>query len=385
MSRINGITGIHMDHVDRLLVVKSLQAKGIEVGEDDTVDQLAMSLHCTYDALPKSEKVRCVRCKAISSEKDDDSCPFCGHDTADPVEDEKPGKPAKKSEGAAPVAPSAAPKEEEKEKVMTTAETTSKKEQKLVKVNGKGKPAAVAVVERQEKDLDAAVKRVQHEKSASSSSMWRLGREIADIVDNQLWKLRKDDADNATKDKSRWPSFDAFCLSELGMTPKNAHSLVDIARQFSEENVKTFGTAKLGLILTAPPADQPKLLEQAGKGASKREIAESVKKAKTDAGHTRAARDKSTRGAASTPKAKHKPEKSKITVASIIGAHTVKLYKMPATMKGGVDFAEIPRAKKLGDIPMGKLDLANDVTLWAKISEDSAGNLVLKLNFKREE
>lgn len=69
----------------------------------------------------------------------------------------------------------------------------------------------------------------------------------------KVWKLREEQA----KRGPRWPSFNAFCRAELGMTPKNAYSLSDVSKNFTEEQANHWGTSKLGLLLTARPFSFP--------------------------------------------------------------------------------------------------------------------------------
>lgn len=241
---------------------------------------------------------------------------------------------------------------------------------------------------RTERDLDTAVHAVQDLKGEGAAAAWRLGAKVKEIYDGRLWKLRVD-KDDKGKEKARWASWDAFVHGELGMTPKNAGSLMDISKTYSIEQVTAFGTTKLGLILTAPPEDQPALISQAKNGASASEIRAAVKDVKKKKNHVRQSRGKDTSaGAKAGAKAKaEKTQKAKdskaITVASIIGAQQVKLYKKPASLKG-FDPKTAPRAKKIGDSPFGRLELTNEVSMYFTVSESPAGELVLKVVTQRE-
>lgn len=245
-----------------------------------------------------------------------------------------------------------------------------------------------------EKTLDAAVSEVRKLKVQTSESIWQLGVVIRDIHVRKLWAQRTED-DGKGGRKAKWKSFEAFCIHELGFTPQTAHALSDVSANYSSEDVKKFGTAKLNLVLQAPKADQPRIQEQVAKGATKKEIEKEVRKAKKESNFVREPRNAAPAG---TSKAKVKAMKegrekkavekkeaktSQITVASIIGVQTLKLYKKPAARTFDLD--ELPRAKRLADRPFGVLDLVNGVEMHVLVDEDAAGNLVLKINTKRSE
>lgn len=393
-GRKNGITGIHVDKINRkLIIAEMVRLKLIEPGTepDGTAEALSLEIWAKLAELPIERQIRCDACAGIGDEKTD-NCPYCGHDKGTSMVDELAAKaqpaaaPKIKGDGLADVVPHAQkpgvsktkPKQEAN---MGATETTTSKA--IVKNDTKKSTDL-----RTERDLDTAVHAVQDLKGEGAAAAWRLGAKVKEIYDGRLWKLRVD-KDDKGKEKARWASWDAFVHGELGMTPKNAGSLMDISKTYSIEQVTAFGTTKLGLILTAPPEDQPALISQAKNGASASEIRAAVKDVKKKKNHVRQSRGKDTSaGAKAGAKAKaEKTQKAKdskaITVASIIGAQQVKLYKKPASLKG-FDPKTAPRAKKIGDSPFGRLELTNEVSMYFTVSESPAGELVLKVVTQRE-
>lgn len=249
-----------------------------------------------------------------------------------------------------------------------------------------------------EKVLDAAVAEVKRLKVQSSESIWSLGQKIKEIHTEKLWALRTEDGGKGGK-KAKWKSFEAFCLHELGFTPQTAHALSDVSSSYGPDDIKKFGTAKLTLVLQAPPADRPRIQERVEKGATKKEIEKEVRQAKKDTKYVREAREtskgnKTGKAGASKGKALTKAREAKaakpkkelatqITIAKIIGSETVKLYKRPTTRD--FELEKLPRATRLADSPYGVLDLANGVEMHFNVTEAANGSLVLKVHTKRSE
>jgi len=72
------------------------------------------------------------------------------------------------------------------------------------------------------------------------------------------------------------------------------------------------------------------------------------------------------------------------TVSAILGSHTVKLYKA-ATVSKKTEAAEWTRARRLGDEPVGTIELENHVVLTIKVVEGKDGHLEARAIFRREE
>jgi hypothetical protein len=361
----------------RDLILTALVERGI-LGKDDpddgetTTETLAVQLWADItQKVPIKDQCRCKQCAGIGS-YETDACPYCGHDVAEDV----PEAPAAKTAG-------------EEKKPMTTTEVKSEKTTKKEKTNGKSvaivkddtTPASMVHTER---DLDAAIQEIQKLKGAGAVSMYLLGKRIAEVHAG-IWKLRTE-KDDKGKEKPKYKTFEAFCLAEIGMTPANAYSLMDVSTHYSEEQVRAWGTSKLDLVLKAPAAERPALEEKISKGATHREIKEEVRKIKKKTGHVRETRSASGRGGKRSTKAT-KPKKAAITVANLIGTATVKLFRKPPSINGITTekIDNLPRAKKVGDVPFGYEELENDVVRFYTLDTTPGGELFIRIVTKHVE
>lgn len=367
--RINALTGIHIDKIDRNRIIAALKEHNRDVDGSDSTQQLAVQLFGVFKDLSYKDKVRCTQCKGVAN-KELDVCPFCGHDEGDDLPE-----------------PGASVGETKEEAQMTTTEEKPKKKKKKEHAETNG--AAVAAVPddlqassslRTERELDQAVANVEKLKVDSAGSYWQMGHQIAEIHTLGLWKLRVE-VNEKGKTKARWSTWEAFCNAELKMTPKSANAVMDVAKGFTEDQVRLWGRSKLNLVLQAPPETRAAILEKVTTGASKREIEKEVRKGKADAGYTRPSRG--VRGGKTSATQKQKGTKQ-IVVANILGLQTVKCYKKPASLKN-VDWKEQPRAKKIGDVPIGVLQLANDVSMFITMTESAGGELQYKVQTLRDE
>jgi hypothetical protein len=369
-NRANAITGIITSSLNADVMFAAIKELSLDLPEGDlSIEQVSMILFTYFSEQPKETLTRCTTCHGISFESLD-ACPFCGGTEGTPLVEAS----------AAPPAPE--PKTTKKtEARMTTVETNG---QTLTKVKSHGKP------QRTEAELDASMEKIHQYKSEGAAALWAVGKEIAHVYSEQLWKLRTN-KDDKGKERPRWSSFEAFCREEIGMTPQNARSLMDVAQHYAEKDVREFGTKKLSLILTAPPEDRAALEKKAKKGASAATIAEEVRKAKKKKNFVR--KDRSGKGhtekarAAAAKTKKAAPDKQ-ITIAKILGSEIVKLYEKPdaATMKtlNAETIKKLPRAKKIGDGAIGLVELANDVVEWLNVFQTPGGELAIKLVRERD-
>lgn len=381
-GRRNAISGFDVSKLDRVRILKACESVGVP-GVGETTEQIALALFAHYEALPLERKIRCDTCHGIGDQNDDE-CPYCGATQGTMLVDEQRAK-----EGS-PVQAEVQPIREAT--TMTTA-AAGTEDTKKKKTNGASKSTALAKDDtkasseiRTERELDVAVNEVQILKGEGAAAAWRLGAKIAEIHTAQLWKLRSEKKENGDV-KPRWSTFEAFCNTELNMTPKNATLLMDVANNYTIDKVKAFGPHKLGLMLQAPPEDRPDLEDKLKKGATHRELKKEVQKVKKAKGYTRESRAKDGRGGASADTKKREKQVKKaqaITVANIIGTETVKLYKKPATLKD-LDFKALTRAKRIGDQPFGRHELSNGVVQFYTVQETPAGELVLKIVTQRDE
>lgn len=376
-GRINSITGIIIDKLDPKLVAAAIAEVKLDVDPGASLEQAAVALYGYYDEhTPKKDRAVCASCKALSN-GDLNECPFCGSEEALAVD----GVPVSSAHDVSAAAKKATNKAGEQQ--MTTAAETAKKTNgkshvALVKDDTTTKSSAI----RTERDLDAAVAEVHRLKGEGALAYRHIGEfMMKHIYGPQLWKLRTEGG------KPRYKNVDAFCNDELGMSPQHAWKLMDVARNFTDAQVKAFGTTKLGLLLEAPKEEQSKIQKrmEAGELTTKREVEKEVRKAnkglvgkerKNRHGKTGASARLGTAGTGASTKA--------ITVAKILGLQTVKLFKKPANVKK-FDPKELDRAKKIGDVPFGFLELTNEVKMYFALHQSAAGELVLKVNTVRDE
>lgn len=383
-GRVNAITGIIVDHINRDLVVAALKDRGEEVDKESTTEQLAVQLWTVFEPMPmlkdgKPNKIRCVKCHGIGLQEQD-NCPYCGHDEGEDLTEAAPAAPA----------PTEAQQPMKKAEAAEKSGKKAKKSAKATETNGAVNGASTALAKddtkassevQTEGQLDDAVKRVQTLKGDAAASGWSLGAAIQDIYQRGLWKLRVEKNDKG-KVKPRWASFEAFCNAELAMSPTQARTLMDVSQNYTEAQVRAWGTTKLGLVLSAPPEDRPRLQARVEQGAGTAEVRDEVKKVKRAKSYTKPSRAGNARGGKTGQKGKAAKQ---ITVASILGTQTVKLFKKPDAIKKDLDLSELARAKKLGDLPFGKLELTNDVHMLFLVQENAAGELQLKVVTQRDE
>jgi hypothetical protein len=139
------------------------------------------------------------------------------------------------------------------------------------------------------RELEQSIARVVKFRMDSAGCYWRMGKEIRDIHENQLWKLRVE-VDERGKANPRWKTWEAFCNAELKMSSKSVASAMDVAANFTEEQVRTWGRSKLHLVLQASPELRSELIARVAVGTSHRELERLVRDAKAKDGFVRASR-----------------------------------------------------------------------------------------------
>lgn len=228
-------------------------------------------------------------------------------------------------------------------------------------------PVVAASVEQ----LDRDVQEVLRLNRGMCAGSWLLAQKVAEISESQRWKLRLDD-----KGKVRYRTFEDFAKQELQIGREYARDLQKIVVRWTRDVFEMVGPTKLRLVLQAPADQQDEVLnaiKEQGGAKPVREVAADVKERRRKAGM------KNARGEKAKPK---KPaEKGKITVAAILGKHTLRAYKKPE--KRLAEGETTPRAKKLADRPYASLALANDVTMWIEQATDGEGQVVFKIDIRR--
>lgn len=125
--------------------------------------------------------------------------------------------------------------------------------------------------------LDDAVQEVVACKRSMAEGAWKVGQILLRVRADKLWRARVGD-DGAR----RWKTFRDFVSGELGLSIPWAYELMDAARVFPEEDVKTVGASKLARILYAPKEQRDALLVAARAGASRRELEQRIAHARAE-------------------------------------------------------------------------------------------------------
>lgn len=404
-GRVNSIGHFIVDKIDGEVMRDFLKAQKVP---DDKVDaegpdeQVAVALSLFFrETTADDDMLSCDRCKG-EAPATIENCPFCGLE-GEAVDNGD----ASSGDVAAKAAPSTSDLEdegddEEEQKVTPASAEAPKKSTKKGKesmvaagaaaaVNGastkksvKSTSTAIAKVANGEvlvsnADLDKSVRNVEKLKADASHSYWALGREILHINEKKLWKLRTDD-----KGKARYTNWDAFVHHELGMSPTHAYSLMEVAKNFSEADVRAFGTGKLSLILKAPPDARPSLLESAKKGTSKKKLSEAVQTARAERDY-KSDKPQAKGGKAKAKKTAAKAKASaqdKVSIAQIAGRTTLKLFAKPDSIRD-LDMSALKRAKTIDAVPFGRHELTNEVVQFFTIQKTDKG-LVLVIDTRRE-
>jgi hypothetical protein len=229
-------------------------------------------------------------------------------------------------------------------------------------------------------ELDAAVALIHKLKGDAAVSGWALGKAVFDIASRGLWRLRRDLTEKGDQ-TPRWSSFDAFCRSELSMTPTNARTLMDVSQAFTEAEVRAWGTHKLGLLLQAPPTERPQLQKLLEGGGSYRQVREEVGRVKRASGYSKPSRAGNARGGKTGQKGR---QTRLIPVSKLLGASTVKLFVRPDSMED-IDWKALDRATRVAQQPVGRLDLTDEVRMLFGVSASPSGELQLKVMVERSE
>lgn len=393
-TRANSIGGFFPDKIDGAIMRKYLlDAEVSTESVDPTADSdealgVALSLYFREQYPDEDDLCKCEPCGG-EGPVELPACAFCGlvapvdgsTDTASlatQIAAEEPkAKKSKKNKEAG---------EEPGETIMEAAAT-------VTHLNGKAKkstalalaavPAEAEAIMLTSADLDASVARVVTLKGLAATSYWALGDELRKINENKLWKLRTN-----PKGKAKYTSFDQFVEQEAKLSHSYAYSLIEIATTFAEEDVKLFGTTKLTLMLKVAPEDLPKIKEVA-KTKSRRALAVEVEKVVKERGHG-SARAKSEQHAKAGKKGGAKIKEravakthDKITVASIEGRKTVKLYAKPDNIRN-IDWSSLKRAKTVDAMPFGKLELTNEVSIYLSVVKSKTGELEIIANTRRD-
>ena len=349
--------------------------------------------------IPAARLLNCTTC-GFDSDRDEQCCPFCGD--GEVVEPETSGKAeavaaevpkgeeaSKKPRSAAPASKktNGAAKSSDGEKAPPSvpaapksgaAETTTGPDGQALVLARKGKKSETVVATEAHvvsaEELDKAIDEVQKAKQAAVFSYWELGRAIFLIYERKLFLERRDGSNNP-----KYKNWSQFVSTELRMTPAYSYKLMDVAANFTREDVEAIGTTKLGILLKLPEAARAELVEKAKKGLPRSKLADEVRKLAGSGPRRETGRKKTPAGGGrkAKPAGGDAPDGS-ITVAMVLGRVKIPLFARPK--KAGA--AEL-RAKKLGDDPHGVEQLANGVEVRYVVTTTAKGELQLVIERRR--
>ncbi len=206
-----------------------------------------------------------------------------------------------------------------------------------------------------EEDLDLSVDRVNKHARLTALEILKLGRAFKHIHDKQLWKLRTDE-----HGKQKYLTFKSFCAAELTRSFKYVYMLMHVAENYTEEQIKDFGISKLAIGLQIPREQREKFLED-GRDETQRSLSQRAREMRDELENK------------DVPKLPPPPPDKSVTVAMIMGAQTLPMWRRP-TKPGKVSARTVP-AKKLEDSPWTKLQLENNVMLYIRMTRNKNGEL----------
>jgi hypothetical protein len=225
---------------------------------------------------------------------------------------------------------------------------------------------AVEVLGPGERDLDAAVVRINTAKVLTAAGYFQLCKEIAIVQASQLWKARTQDG------KPKYKTWGDFVQVELEMSKSTAWAMANVAEKYTLEQVKSIGQKKCELLLTAPKEAQAELLDAAARGESVRKLEGKIREMNLSR--------PGKRGRPQKP-AKAEERKNELTIATLVGAKHALAFYEPGTKKD-----EEPKpAKKVKDGCWTFLNLPNGVQLTMRIVGIEAGKPKLLFAAKRED
>lgn len=214
MKRANKkVRGITVEHVNEELLEKKLEELGLEF---DTADSLASKLGTYADWMDAQVGLlkktggaigQCEKCQAMC-DLEWPTCPVCGTSYDDDA---------------------ASPPEDEPENSIQQVE-----------------------------ELDKAVVKIKSLVVDSMSNYHRLGRHLLDVFRSGLYKAR-----TGQDGKPRYKSWDEFAETEIEISGVRARTIMDVADQFTEEQVVKLGVEKLRIVSRFENQERKELLEKA--------------------------------------------------------------------------------------------------------------------------
>jgi hypothetical protein len=401
VTAVDGHTkGVRIDKLDPVSLEEAIDLRelGDQISEETSLEQRAVVVHLhMMDGDAKGEW-ECVKCEACDGAFDEGlpKCPYCGVrvEADDDGDDGESPTAVVEARASTPSLLSGAGAASSKA-IVPVAKIFEPPTKAITKATAAGLMKFTVA------DLDEAVAHVRDLKGQFGASWWEIGKAIAKVYDNSVWRLRvlKDGRTQAYR------TWEQACEQEFGLSHQSALNAMDASKLYSKEYAEKYGRSKLSVIVRAhSEADRKEMERQLESGASLLQIKETAK-TKTDESRKRgesiprrkmlpsgevvverahAAPKKRPDG--STTRPKKKPQPDQITVAAVLGTKgTSKLWasggaEFPAVLD---DASELSRAKKFEDDAVGVIELKNAVSIYVRLIEKDGG-LAMQWTIGRE-
>lgn len=267
------------------LVEGMLDAKGLSAGGTD--QQKLERLQAWYQKnTPKSRIADCSTCGG-ESDVEEPRCPYCGDgEVADEqAVDDVPATSGKTSHDPPATPPPPAPSSEAAP--APAGETLNIPPAPpppvgLVPYRRGAKRAVPKVVETTgveivtppptEEALNDAVQHISDLMIGAADKLWEVGNAIKEVFEQGLWTARKNDDGSA-----KYKSWGHFCEVELGISHGHSLKLIDVAREFTREQVRQIGPTKLHITLQVPKGEARDRLLGIAPSVNKAELAKAAK------------------------------------------------------------------------------------------------------------
>jgi hypothetical protein len=262
MAASKKIGSVLLDKVNIDVVKTYLEKYGLPV--DGTDVELVTRLVGHQAKVPKSHIGDCDNCKGACDVREP-VCVYCGIGDDDeaqvaeavasnPNATIEPVTPAKSRKSRSDVA-KPIPAEEPAPsltKVVAPVDILSPSVKSASMAVTDGELAQVTLAK-----LDDNVAQIHMLRRDAIVSYWRLGRAIFDNYRLKLYTQRLDESGVPIH-----KAFNHFVVSELKLSVSHAYALMDVAVNFTEEEVATVGVSKLTLIARLPAPDRSELLRK---------------------------------------------------------------------------------------------------------------------------
>ncbi len=373
------VRGVDLTQVNLTVLTAALKEAGVKVtAKHNTAARVELLMDfeiaaCPNDAALAEEDRKGGGCDVCGgfSQLSRPACPYCGTSETQPAATSPVAQPAPKSAKAA------------KEKAATKKK---EKADKVKKPKVEPEKVALAKAEASGKILKAnTAKILDHEKrirgllADSFNGIWKLGREINIVYQAGAFKFHVDDNGKPLFTFSTW------CES-VNISPQYARSLMAVAVNFNEKQIRDVGVTKLNIVLRLPEQARGEILEKAS-GMSRDELEAEVRQVAPGAGreHVASGNEATARpglAASNNARAKARPSRvvaaNEVTVAIALARTVIPLFSRAKS----AETEEPMRAKTVASDPHAVHDLQNGVRAYYKVIEDEEG-LSIVVEYKR--